>query len=67
MAFLVAFYNVAAASVDKGYPQLDFFKVFYTVPHNIFARKLGKYEIHKWTVRWIRNLAEWLHSRSYSW
>jgi len=46
-------------AVDVVY--LDFSKAFDTVSHNILLRKLRKYGLDEWSVRWIEN---WLNGRN---
>jgi len=46
-------------AVDVVY--LDFSKAFDTVSHDILLRKLRKYGLDEWLVRWIEN---WLNGRT---
>ncbi|CAM5171140.1 unnamed protein product [Natator depressus] len=61
---LVAFYDKITGSVDEEkavdvlFP--DFSKAFDTVSHRILARKLKKYGLDEWTIRWIES---WLDCR----
>ncbi|CAM5159878.1 unnamed protein product [Natator depressus] len=56
---LIAFYDEITGSVDEGKAVdvlfLDFSKAFDTVSHSILARKLKKYGLDKWTIRWIES------------
>lgn len=38
-----------------GIVYLNFRKAFDTISHNIFIHKLTRYELGKWTLRWIEN------------
>ncbi|CAM5077330.1 unnamed protein product [Eretmochelys imbricata] len=62
---LIAFYDEITGSVDEGKAVdvlfLDFSKAFDTVSHSILARKLKKYGLEEWTIRWIES---WLDCRA---
>ncbi|CAM5120318.1 unnamed protein product [Natator depressus] len=62
---LTAFYDEVTDSVDEGKAVdvlfLDFSKAFDTVSHSILARKLKKYGLDEWTIRWIES---WLDCRA---
>ncbi|CAM4552493.1 unnamed protein product [Lepidochelys olivacea] len=62
---LIAFYDEITGSVDEGKAGdvvfLDFSKAFDTVFHSILARKLKKYRLDEWTIRWIES---WLDCRA---
>ncbi|CAM5166679.1 unnamed protein product [Natator depressus] len=62
---LIAFYDKITGSVDEGKAVdvlfLDFSKAFDTVSHSILARKLKKYGLDEWTIRWIES---WLDCRA---
>jgi len=62
---LIAFYNDMTGWVDEGRAvdvvYLDFSKAFDTVSHNILLKKLRKYGLDEWSVRWIEN---WLNGRT---
>ncbi|CAM5171201.1 unnamed protein product [Eretmochelys imbricata] len=59
LANLIAFYDEITGSVDMGKAvdviYLDFSKAFDTVSHSILARKLKKYELDEWTIKWIES------------
>ena len=65
MTNLIAVFDVITGWVDAGRTMdvvyLDFSKVFDTVSHNTFGRKLRKCGINEWMVRWIEN---WLIDRA---
>ena len=52
---------------------LDFSKVIDSVSHNIIIRKLTKFRLNKWTVRWIESwVNDWaqravISGTEYSW
>ncbi|CAM4644984.1 unnamed protein product [Caretta caretta] len=56
---LIGFYEEITVSVDEGKLMdllfLDFSKAFDTVSHSILARKLKKYWLDEWTIRWIES------------
>ncbi|CAM5140799.1 unnamed protein product [Natator depressus] len=62
---LIASYDEITGSVDMAKAvdmiYLDFSKPFDTVSHSILARKLKKYGLDKWTIRWIES---WLDRRA---
>ncbi|CAM4552427.1 unnamed protein product [Lepidochelys olivacea] len=62
---LIALYDEITGSVDEGKAGdvlfLDFSKAFDTVSHSNLARKLKKYGLDEWTIRWIES---WLYCRA---
>ncbi|CAM4549155.1 unnamed protein product [Caretta caretta] len=62
---LIAFYDEITGSVDEGKAVdvlfLDFSKAFDMVSHSILPRKLNKYGLDEWTIRWIES---WLDCRA---
>ncbi|CAM4627902.1 unnamed protein product, partial [Lepidochelys olivacea] len=62
---LIAFYDEITGSVDMGKAvnviSLDLSKAFDMVSHRILARKLKKYGLDEWTLRWIES---WLDHRA---
>ena len=33
----------------------DFSKVFDAISHSILAAKTGRYELHEWIIKWLKN------------
>jgi len=64
---LISFYNGMTGWVGEGRAEdvayLEFSKAFDTVSHNILLRKLRKYGLSEWSVKWIEN---WLNGRTQS-
>ncbi|CAM5148805.1 unnamed protein product [Eretmochelys imbricata] len=62
---LIAFYDEITGSVDEGKAVdvafLDFSKAFDIVSHSILARKLKKYGLDEWTIRWTES---WLNCQA---